>query len=387
MKVALVQDWLTTMGGAEKVFKEIIKLYPNADVYTLVYNDDIIEKLGIKKEKVTASYIQKLPFARTKHRNYLPLFKKAIESFDLTEYDLIISSSYSVAKGVLSHGNQTHICYCHSPVRYAWDLYHQYMKISNLKRGPKTWMVKRELHKLRIWDVISANRVDYFISNSDFIKTRINKIYRREAETIYPPVDLDKFTLKTEKEDFYITCSRLVPYKKVDLIVKAFQNMPDKKLKVIGTGPELKRIKRMAGPNVEMMGFQSDEILRDEISKARGFIFAAKEDFGIVPVEAQACGTPVIAFAEGGSLETVINHKTGVYFYEQTASSIEKAIAEFEYIENEFNPLAIREHAEKFDTPTFHKNFKKFIDNHIDSGHPRCKSVNKTSTPLIFQSA
>lgn len=370
MKIALVQDWLTEQGGAEKVFKELLDCYPQADIYTLVYRDQVIKELGIKKDKITASFIQKLPWGKTKYRNYLPFFIKAIESFDLTEYDLIISSSYSVAKGVLCHGNQTHICYCHSPVRYAWDLYHHYLKASNLNRGPKAWLVKRELRKLRAWDVISANRVDYFVSNSDFIKARIAKIYRRDAETIYPPVAIDKFNLEETKEEYFITCSRMVPYKKIDLIVKAFAKLPNQRLKVIGTGPDFKKIKALATANVELMGFQSDEVLQKEMAKAQAFIFAAKEDFGIVPVEAQACGTPVIAYGRGGALETVVDGKTGCFFYEQTEDAIIKAIDHFLKIKSTLKPQIIRDNALKFDKHEFHRKLQYLVDNSTSVSAP-----------------
>lgn len=378
MKVALVQDWLTELGGAEKVFKELLVAYPDADIYTLVYNDNVIEELGIKKEKVTASFIQRLPFGRKKYRNYLPFFIKAIESFDLQAYDLIISSSYAVAKGVLCHGNQIHICYCHSPVRYAWDLYHEYLIASNLTRGPKAWLVKRELSKLRIWDVISANRVDYFVSNSDFIKARIARVYRRQAQTIYPPVAVSKFNLETVKEDYFITCSRLVPYKKIDLIVKAFAAFPELKLKVIGNGPDFNKIKALATPNVTLMGYQPDEVLRKEMAKAQAFIFAAKEDFGIVPVEAQACGTPVIAFGKGGVLETVIEGETGCFFYEQTAEAIADGIKRFLAIKQTFNPTTIRLNAEKFDVENFHKKFKTLADKSLSPSNEFTKELSQT---------
>ena len=207
MKIALIQDWLTEMGGAEKVFKEIYKLYPNADVFTLVYNKDILQKLEIPENKVTASFIQNFPFAKKKYRNYLPLFSLAIETFDLSSYDLIISSSYCVAKGVLTHSRQKHFCYCHSPVRYAWDLHHQYLKEAKLEKGIKGFLAKYFLHKLRIWDIISLNRVNYFISNSNYIGERIKKVYNRDSVTIYPPVNVHDFECNIKKENFYFIFS------------------------------------------------------------------------------------------------------------------------------------------------------------------------------------
>lgn len=365
MKVALVHDWLTEMGGAEKVFRAIYDLYPEADIYTLVANEALLEKLGVPNDKVHTSFISRLPFAKTKYRNYLPLFSRAIESFDLSSYDLIISSSYSVAKGVLTHTNQVHICYCHSPVRYAWDLYHQYLRESNLTKGIKAMVVKNVLHKLRIWDVISANRVDYFIANSNYIAKRIQKVYRRDATTIYPNVDVTSFTLEENKDDYYFTCSRLVPYKKIDLIVKAFAQMPTKKLVVIGDGPDMSKVKAVATSNVELMGYQSFEVLRSKMQKAKAFVFAAEEDFGIAPVEAQACGTPVIAFGKGGSLETVIDGKTGVLYYEQTEQAIIDAVDKFERIQGNLKFELIRANAEAFSTSRFKEEFESYVNSKL----------------------
>ena len=361
MKIALIQDWLTEMGGAEKVFKSLIEIYPDADIFTLVYHDDILEKMGITKDKVKASFIQKLPFAKTKYRNYLPFFTLAIESFDLSDYDLIISSSYCVAKGVLVNSSQIHICYCHSPVRYAWDLHHQYIREAGLKTGIKGFIVKYFLSKLRIWDVSSSNRVDHFISNSDYIKKRIEKVYRRKADTIYPPVDVFDFELTEKKEDFYFTCSRMVPYKKIDLIVASFNKMPDKKLVVIGSGPDYNKIQKIAGHNILLLGYQPFEILKEYMQKAKAFVFAAEEDFGIVPVEAQACGTPVIAYGKGGSLETVIDNETGVLFFSQTTESIQDAVNRYEQIANVFDVKRIRANAEKFSNTHFSKEINSYV--------------------------
>lgn len=367
MKIALIQDWLTELGGAEKVFAEIYKLYPDADVFTLVYNKDVLEKLNIPEAKVKTSFIQKLPFAKKLYRNFLPFFSKAIEEFDLTSYDLIVSSSYCVAKGVLTNANQLHISYCHSPVRYAWDLYQQYLTEANLNNtGPKARLVKNVLHDLRIWDVVSANRVDHFISNSNYIAKRIFKVYRREATTIYPPVAVNDFRPDRQKEDFYFTCSRMVPYKKIDIIVEAFAKMPDKKLVVIGTGPDMNKIQRFKSSNIEIMGYQPFSVLKDHMERARAFVFAAEEDFGITPVEAQACGTPVIAFGKGGSLETVVENKTGMFFYEQSADAIVEAVNKFEKIQNVFEKETIVENANRFSTEKFINNLKDFIASKLE---------------------
>jgi len=353
IKVALIQDWLTIIGGSEYVFKEIASLYPQADIFTLVARDETIKELGLSQHKVTTSFIQNLPFAKTKYRNYLPLFPLAIEQFDLSSYDLIISSSHAVAKGVLTHSSQVHVCYCHSPMRYAWDLYHQYIKESGLNKGVKGFFAKMVLHRIRQWDIISTNRVDYFISNSDYIGRRIKKVYNRDSVTIYPNVAVQNFEVGTDREDFYFTCSRMVPYKKIDIIVEAFNAMPDKKLIVIGDGPDYKKIKKIAGNNIVLMGYQSFDVLKQHLSKAKAFVFAAEEDFGIIPVEAQACGTPVIAYRKGGVTETVVENKTGIYFNEQTAGSIIDAISRFEKINNQFDHAEIAAHAALFSSARF----------------------------------
>jgi glycosyltransferase involved in cell wall biosynthesis len=365
MKVALVQDWLTEMGGAEKVFEAILDLYPNADVFTLVYDKKILHKLNIKEERVTASFIQRLPFAKKKYRNYLPFFKYAIESFDFRGYDLVITSSYTVAKGVLVDANQLHISYCHSPVRYAWDLHFQYLEESNLTKGLKSIIVRYFLHHLRIWDVISANRVDYFIGNSNYISKRIKHIYNRTATTIYPPVDISSFDLTLEKSDFYLTCSRLVPYKKIDLIVRAFSQMPDKELIVIGMGPDYEKIKKIATSNIKLLGYQPFEVLREKMQTARAFVFAAEEDFGIVPLEAQACGTPVIAYGKGGCTETVIHEVTGILYKYQTEEAIIDGVRQFEKIEKKLDKEAIRRHATTFSKERFKEEFEAFVEEKI----------------------
>ena len=366
MKIALVQDWLTESGGAEKVFAALYQLFPEADVYTLVYNDEILEKLHIPKHKVTASFIQRLPFARKKYRNYLPLFVKAIESFDLSGYDLIVSSSSCVAKGALTHAGQTHVCYCHSPVRYGWDLYFRYLDASGLNgMNPKALYVKSVLNKLRAWDIVSSNRVDFFVSNSEHVRQRIFKTYRREATTIYPPVSIAAFDCTRPKADYYLTCSRMVPYKKIDLIVEAFASMPDKNLIVIGTGPDRAKIEKLRTGNIEMLGYQSFPVLKDYMERARAFVFAAEEDFGIVPVEAQACGVPVIAYGKGGVLETVVEGVTGVFFREQTVASLVEAVKGFEKIEHSFDTKKIAQHAAKFDESIFKEKFLRFVQNHV----------------------
>lgn len=364
MKVALIQDWLTVIGGSEYVLKEIASLYPDADIYTLVARDETIKELGFENHKVYTSFIQNLPFAKTRYRNYLPLFPLAIEQFDLSSYDLIISSSHAVAKGVLTHAGQVHVCYCHSPMRYAWDLYHQYIKGIT---GITGYMVKKLLHRMRLWDFISTNRVDYFIANSNYIGRRIKKIYNRDSVTIYPNVGVHNFNAHYAKDDFYVTASRFVPYKKMELVVQAFAQMPDKKLYVIGEGPTFKMVKKIAPANVILLGFQPFDVLKQYLSKAKAFVFAAEEDFGILPVEAQACGTPVIAYGKGGVTETVIENKTGLFFEEQSAASIIEAIGRFEKNITIFNPDEIAAHAAQFSIERFKREFAAYIATIIDN--------------------
>ena len=298
MKIAVVHDWLVVYGGAEKVLEQILNIYPEADLFALVDFLDEDKRDFIKDKKVKTSFIQRLPKAKTKYRNYLPLMPLAIEQLDLSKYDLIISSSYCVAKGIITSPNQVHISYVHSPIRYAWDLQHQYLKEAGLTKGLKGWLAKIILHYMRIWDTRTSNGVDYFIANSKFIAKRIWKCYRREADVIYPPVDVEAFEYCDQKEDFYLTASRMVPYKKMDLIVEAFTHIPDKKLIVIGTGPDFDKIQKIAQghDNIKLMGYQPFSVLKEHMQKAKAFVFAAEEDFGITPVEAQACGTPVIAY-------------------------------------------------------------------------------------------
>jgi glycosyltransferase involved in cell wall biosynthesis len=362
LKVALVHEWLTIIGGSENVFKAIASLYPDADIYTLVAIDETVQTLGLQNHKIHTSLIQNLPFSKTRYRNYLPLFPYAIEQFDLSSYDLIISSSHAVSKGVLTNASQVHVCYCHSPIRYGWDLYHQYIKEAGLTKGLKGFFAKYILHRIRLWDFISANRVDYFIANSNYIGRRIKKVYGRDSVTIYPNVAVADFELSTQRDDYYFTCSRFVPYKKIDLIVKAFATMPDKQLYVIGEGPDFNKTRKIAPPNVHLLGYQTFDVLKKYMAKAKAFVFAAEEDFGIIPVEAQASGTPVIAYGKGGSLETVIDNKTGVFFYEQSVEAIVNAIKYFEENAALFNHTEIAEHAQTFSLAMFKKQFTTYLE-------------------------
>lgn len=361
IKKALIHDWYYINGGAEKVIHSINNIWSDFDHYALVDFLNREDREFVLNGKFThTSFIQNLPTAKSNHRKFLQLFPYAIEQFDLQDYELIISSSASIAKGVMTNQDQLHICYCHSPMRYAWDLYYQYLNESNLNKGVKSIYAKYVFHKIRLWDILNSNRVDYFVANSHYIAKRIKKIYRRDAEVIYPPVDTNTFTIQEKKEDFYFTASRMVSYKKINLIIEAFNQMPGKKLFVAGSGPDYKSLKKDAKANIEFLGFLSDEKLKYYMKNAKAFVFAAIEDFGIVPVEAQACGTPVIGYGKGGLTETVIHSTTGVLFQKQDANNIIAAVDYFESLK--FDPYVIRQHAMKFDRKRFETQFQDYVD-------------------------
>jgi UDP-N-acetylmuramyl pentapeptide phosphotransferase/UDP-N-acetylglucosamine-1-phosphate transferase/glycosyltransferase involved in cell wall biosynthesis len=360
LKVAIVHDFLYTYAGAERVLEQILAVYPQADLFSLFDFLPPGERGFIQDKPVTASFLQRLPFARNHHRAFLLLMPMAIEQFDLSGYDLVISSSYCAAKGVITAARQLHVCYCHTPVRYAWDLQTQYTNQKGIRNTIRSFFARAVFHYIRTWDVRSANGVDVFVSNSQFVGHRVEKTYRRRSTVIHPPVDTEFFTLHEEKEDFYLTASRLVPYKRIDLIVEAFKDLPDKKLIVIGEGPELAKIQALAGPNVRLLGHQPAERLRHYMQLAKGFIFAAEEDFGIVPVEAQACGTPVLAYAQGGALETILPGQTGLFFQEQTAESLIAALREFDHMD--WHPAIIRAQSEHFSRDRFRNDLRALID-------------------------
>jgi len=320
----------------------------------------------LKGKKAKTSFIQNLPKAKLKYQKYLPFMPLAIEQLDVSSYDVVISSSHCVAKGVLTGPDQLHISYVHSPIRYAWDLQHQYLTEAGLDKGIKGWLARWILHKIRIWDYRTANGVDHFIANSHFIARRIKKVYGRESTVIYPPVAVHDFEVSDKKEDFYFTASRMVPYKRMDLIVEAFSQMPDKRLIVIGDGSEFDKIKRKAGSNVELLGYQPFSVLKDHMRRAKAFVFAAEEDFGITPVEAQACGTPVIAFGKGGALETVrplgVDAPTGIFFDRQSVPSLCAAVKSFEENQHMFIATDCRTNAEIFSTQRFEREFSEFVE-------------------------
>ena len=363
MRTAIVHEWLTFLAGSEKCVESFTNIWKDADIYVLFDFMSEPDRKKIIKDKIPhTSFLQKFPGAKKHYRNLLPLFPFAVEQFDLSGYDLIISSSHSVAKGILTNSNQLHINYCHTPMRYAWDLYHQYLNESGLNKGLKGLFAKSFLHYIRIWDQAASNRVDYFISNSNYISKRIHKIYKRDSTVIHPPVDTAKFPCRTAKEDYFLTASRFVPYKKIDVIVEAFSQMTNKKLLVIGEGPDEMKIKAKAAANIEFLGYQSDEKLSEYMQKARAFVFAAEEDFGIMVVEALSCGTPVIAYNKGGIKDTVIEGKTGILFNEQTPSSIIDAVKRFEKEGDKFEPAGLSAFAKEFDRQNFEIKIKNFVD-------------------------
>ncbi|MEO8804596.1 MAG: glycosyltransferase family 4 protein [Burkholderiaceae bacterium] len=384
MKIAIVHEWLSTYAGSERVLEQLLQIYPQADLFAVVDVLPDSERAFLQGRIPKTTFIQRLPFARTKFRAYLPLMPLAVEQLDLSAYDLVLSSNHAVAKGVITGPAQLHLSYVHSPMRWAWDLQHNYLAESGLAKGLKSALVRALLHYMRGWDQRSANGVDVFVANSRFIAQRIRKAWRREAEVIYPPVDIERFALREDKEDFYLSASRMVPYKRVPLIVEAFAEMPDKRLVVIGDGPEYERVKRNLPPNVRLLGFQPTAQLVDWMQRARAMVFAAEEDFGIAPVEAQACGTPVIAFGRGGSLETVRGtgpSPTGLYFMAQTAASIRDAVQRFEAAPAGFSAADCRAHAEGFSAPLFRARFEACVAGHWHAFEGRPAGVDLDPIP------
>jgi glycosyltransferase involved in cell wall biosynthesis len=358
-RVAVVHDWLTTYAGSERVLAQILRIWPEADLYSVVDFLPDEHRDALLGKHARTSFIQRLPRARRSYRSYLPLMPIAVEQFDLSGYDLVISSSHAVAKGVITGPGQLHVSYVHSPIRYAWDLQHQYLDEARLSSGIKSAIARSLLHYMRIWDQRTAHGVDLFIANSAYIARRIRKVYGYPAKVIFPPVDVERFTPGTVREDFYLTASRFVPYKKIAVAVEAFAAMPTRRLVVIGDGPDFAKVKAIAPPNVTLLGYQPDDVLIDHMRRARAFVFVAEEDFGIVPVEAQACGAPVIAYGRGGALETVIgsggrHERTGVFFARQSVEDIVDAIHRFEAA-GPFDPFACRRNALRFSPERFRR--------------------------------
>lgn len=364
-RIALVHDWFARIAGSEKVVREMKHCYPSSDIFSLVNHltQDELKELGV--EDISTSFIQRLPFSQKLFRHYLPLMPMAIEQLDLSSYDVVLSSSHAVAKGVLTNSQQLHISYVHTPIRYAWDMFHEYI---DSYHGLKALMVKLTLHYMRMWDRSTANRPDIYVANSKYVASRIRKTYGQDAEVIYPPVDIERFQTTYQKEDFYLAAGRLVPYKRFDVVVDAFSQLPDQKLVLIGDGPELKTLRARAPQNVKILGYQDDTVLFDYLSKARAFLFAGIEDFGIMPVEAQACGTPVLGINRGGVAESVIHGETGLLFEEQTAECVADTVRFFDLLpSNYFDPQHLHSHTERFGIERFRDEFSSLVDNAWES--------------------
>lgn len=348
LNIAIVHDWITSVAGGERVVLEMTKLFPKAPIFTSVFDPKKAKPFA--NLDVRPSFLQNIPFMKSKREFLVPFTPFAFEQFDLKEFDLVISSSSMAAKGVITNPGTTHICYCHTPSRYLWEP----QTDPRAAKGRFKWLRNKVAHEMRIWDRLAADRVDYFLANSKYIANRIQKYYRRDATVIYPPVDIDKFipTAKENIQDYYLFVSRLIDYKRCDLVVEAF-NQLGLPLKVIGDGPEMSKLQNMARKNIEFLGYHTGASLQKHYAEAKAFVFAAEEDFGIVPVEAMAAGRPVIAFAEGGASESIIDGQTGILFKEQSAKSLIKAIEEFTSIADKFDPSVIRAQAEKFSATRF----------------------------------
>ena len=372
MRVAIVHDWLYVIGGAEQVLREILQCYPNADVFTLfdLLKPEDRKKLGFETSQT--SFLQKMPMLGSRHRSYLPLMPIAIEQFDLSNYDLVISSSYAVAKGIITGPDQVHVAYVHSPMRYAWDLQHVYLKESGYETGLKGMIARVILHRMRMWDIRTAHGPDAILTNSQFVARRIKKIYGRDAKVIYPPVTLSKRSAPLPAGNHFLAASRLVPYKRIEPIVRAFNDMPDLNLIVAGNGPEADRLKKLAGPNVTFAGFVPDAELRDLMATARAFVFAAEEDFGIVLVEAQSEGAPVLALGRGGARESIAangRHATGMFFGEADPASIADCVRSFIAREGAISRQDCRERASFFSAERFRKQFVQAVDEEMERFH------------------
>jgi glycosyltransferase involved in cell wall biosynthesis len=357
MKVAIVHYWLVTMRGGEKVLEELCKLFPQADIFTLVCDREKLSPL-LQSKTIHTSFLQRLPGARKHYRKLLPLMPFALEAFDLQAYDLVISSESGPAKGIVARPDALHVCYCHSPMRYIWDHYHIYRRDLGLIGRA---MMTITAPPLRVWDVTTAARVDAFVANSAHVARRIRRVYNRDATVIHPPVAVDDFQATAELGDFYLCAGQLVTYKRVDLAVRAFTRM-GKRLVVVGEGTQMAELKKIAGPSVELVGYQPFPVLRDYLARCRALVFPGEEDFGILPVEAMASGRPVIAFDSGGARETVTSAEVGLMFAEQTEDSLIDAVTRFEANAAAFDPAKIRRHAEGFSASLFRERMGRFIE-------------------------
>lgn len=361
-----MHDWLTIYGGSESIIRILHEMFPDAPIYTTVYDKKNMPD-DFKEMDIRPSFLQHYPFAKKKYTTYLPFMPRAFESFDLSEYDLVISSNTSCSKGVITGANTLHICYCNTPMRYGWDFYHEYIR--NKGRFGK-FLISCMMKNIRIWDRLSADRVDTFIANSKNVAARIRKHYRRDSAVIYPPVRTHLFEPGDGSGDYYLAVSRLVPYKRIDLLAEAFAEN-GLSLKIIGDGSEYKELKKKATPNIQFLGRLDDELVLKYMQGCKAFLFPGEEDFGITPIEAQACGRPVIAYGRGGALETVEDGKTGIFFREQTVEAVQEAVSRFEKMD--FEPAYIAAHAEKFSEARFREELKDFIMKEYEAFEQRLK--------------
>ena len=358
LKIAIVCDWLTTAGGAEKVIQAIHEIFPQAPIFTTLYHPKKVR--GFENATVHTSYLQNLPFIKNNHQMALPLMPAIFESMNLDNFDIVISSSHSCAKGIITKPTTLHICYCHSPMRYAWDNHHAYVNEYTMNPIMKR-LGRNMMHNIRMWDRLSAERVDAYCTNSHFVQKRIQKYYRKVANVIHPPVDTRRFRPLKGEKTYYLAVGRLTPYKKFNMIIEAF-NALERPLIIVGTGVEEKKLKAVAKKNITFLGHISDEDLPDIYAQAKALIFPQVEDFGITPLESMASGRPVIAYKDGGALETVKEGVTGVFFREQNAVSLVKAVYDFESEYKNFSPDKIQEHAKKFSTNTFKEKFIAYVE-------------------------
>jgi len=356
LKVALVHEFLITWGGSDLVVQKFHEIFPDAPIFTALFDKNQIGD-RFKNAEIVTSFLQKLPFSIKKHRFFMPLFPMAFESFDMRDYDVVLSSHHCSAKSVITPAGTCHVCFVHSPMRYAWDFFPEYMaEFGRLMQIPMRLL----FHYMRMHDVAAASRVDYYIANSENVRKRIMKHYRRDSVVINSPVQASRFHISKSVGDYYLVVSRLVPYKRVDIAVEAFSRLKNEKLLVVGNGPEMNRLKKIAGTNVEFVGFAPDEQLAEYYSKCKAFLFPGEEDFGITPLEAMASGRPVVAYSAGGALETVSDGITGVFFDHQHPESLSKAISKFD--PDSFDPEKIRAHAETFDESVYKRKIKEFVD-------------------------
>lgn len=376
MRVAIVHDWLYVVGGAERVLEQLLRIYPDADVFALFDFLPAADRARIGYTHARTSFLQRMPFARTRHRSYLPLMPIAIEQFDLSGYDLIVSSSYAVAKGVLTGPDQLHVSYVHSPMRYAWDLQHTYLRESHCDTGLKGALARWVLHRMRLWDVRTAAGPDAIVANSAFVARRVRKVYGRAAEVIHPPITLASDRFDGPRGNHFLVASRLVPYKNVEAVVRAFAALPDLNLVVAGSGPDAARLRAIAGPNVSFAGFVSDTELRQLMATARAFIFAAEEDFGIIVLEASSEGTPVLALGRGGARETVQARgpqRSGMFFERPEPEAIAACVRGFIQQENNFTREACRAQADQFSAELFRVRFSRFVEEQMALHRAACE--------------